>query len=73
MASEKDLTLTHEESLAKDAKLYTDKVDDVEIDPAIDPEYRKKEKKLVRKLDMTLMPMVWILYFFNYLDRNNIA
>ncbi|KAF9883460.1 hypothetical protein FE257_003458 [Aspergillus nanangensis] len=31
------------------------------------------EKRLVRKLDMTLMPMVWILYLFNYLDRNNIA
>ena len=38
-----------------------------------DPEWRRKEKRLVRKLDMTLMPMVWILYLFNYLDRNNIA
>lgn len=39
----------------------------------VDEEFRKREKKLVRKLDMTLMPMVWILYLFNYLDRNNIA
>lgn len=31
------------------------------------------EKSLVRKLDLTLMPMVWLLYLFNYLDRNNIA
>ncbi|KAJ0109783.1 hypothetical protein J7T55_004333 [Diaporthe amygdali] len=31
------------------------------------------EKRLVRKLDLTLMPMVWLLYLFNYLDRNNIA
>ncbi|KAH7345809.1 major facilitator superfamily domain-containing protein [Pyrenochaeta sp. MPI-SDFR-AT-0127] len=31
------------------------------------------ERRLVRKLDMTLMPVVWILYFFNYMDRNNIA
>lgn len=31
------------------------------------------EKRVVRKLDMTLMPMIWILYLFNYLDRNNIA
>jgi hypothetical protein len=37
------------------------------------PEWKKSEKSLVRKLDMTLMPMVWILYMFNYLDRNNIA
>jgi len=34
---------------------------------------RRLEKKLVRKLDMTLMPVVWVLYLFNYLDRNNIA
>ena len=31
------------------------------------------EKSLVRKLDLTLMPTVWLLYLFNYLDRNNIA
>lgn len=31
------------------------------------------EKQLTRKLDCTLMPMVWLLYLFNYLDRNNIA
>ncbi|RKK71286.1 hypothetical protein BFJ69_g11134 [Fusarium oxysporum] len=37
------------------------------------PEWKQSEKKLVRKLDMTLMPMVWILYMFNYIDRNNIA
>jgi len=37
------------------------------------PEWKQSEKSLVRKLDITLMPMVWILYMFNYLDRNNIA
>lgn len=31
------------------------------------------EKQLTRKLDCTLMPIVWLLYLFNYLDRNNIA
>ncbi|KAL7764686.1 hypothetical protein ACKLNR_005831 [Fusarium oxysporum f. sp. zingiberi] len=38
-----------------------------------DPSYDAAQKSLVRKLDMTLMPMVFILYLFNYLDRNNIA
>lgn len=38
-----------------------------------DEDTRAMEKRLVRKLDMTLMPVVWILYFFNYMDRNNIA
>uniref|UniRef100_A0A8H7KB78 Major facilitator superfamily (MFS) profile domain-containing protein n=1 Tax=Bionectria ochroleuca TaxID=29856 RepID=A0A8H7KB78_BIOOC len=36
-------------------------------------EYDAAEKSLVRKLDLTLVPMVWLLYLFNYLDRNNIA
>lgn len=38
-----------------------------------DEDTRKMERRVVRKLDMTLMPVVWILYFFNYMDRNNIA
>jgi hypothetical protein len=38
-----------------------------------DEDTRAMEKRLVRKLDMSLMPVVWILYFFNYMDRNNIA
>lgn len=42
-------------------------------DPRRDPEWVKAEKRLVRKLDVTLLPMVWVLYMFNYLDRNNIA
>lgn len=33
----------------------------------------QKERKVRRKLDMTLMPIIWLLYLFNYLDRNNIA
>lgn len=39
----------------------------------LDPEQLRLEKSLVRKLDMTLMPAIWLLYLFNYLDRNNIA
>ncbi|KAH6707799.1 major facilitator superfamily domain-containing protein [Leptodontidium sp. MPI-SDFR-AT-0119] len=38
-----------------------------------DPDRRRREKRLVRKLDLTLLPMVWVLYMFNYLDRNAIA
>lgn len=36
-------------------------------------DFETHEKKLVQKLDCTLMPTVWLLYLFNYLDRNNIA
>lgn len=48
-------------------------VADKNDDPPSEETWRATEKRLVRKLDMTLMPMVWILYLFNYLDRNNIA
>ncbi|VUC35913.1 unnamed protein product [Clonostachys rosea] len=31
------------------------------------------EIKLVRKLDLIIMPTLWIMYWFNYLDRNAIT
>lgn len=31
------------------------------------------EKKLVRKLDIRIMPTLWLMYWLNYLDRNAIA
>ncbi|CAO2651199.1 Nn.00g094960.m01.CDS01 [Neocucurbitaria sp. VM-36] len=36
-------------------------------------DWQAKEKKIVRTLDMTLLPQLWILYMFNYLNRTNIA
>lgn len=47
-----------------------------EVDPMEalgDPDWRAKDRQLVRRLDCTFMPVLWILYFHNYLDRNNIA
>lgn len=41
--------------------------------PDQDEAWLAAEKSLVRKLDFTLVPMIWVLYLFNYLDRNNIA
>ena len=32
-----------------------------------------EEKKLVRKIDMYLMPSIWLLYLFSYMDRTNIG
>ena len=37
------------------------------------PDWRTTERQLVRRLDMSLMPTIWLLYFNNYLDRTNIA
>lgn len=38
-----------------------------------DEQWKAAEKRLVRKLDLTLVPILWVFYLFNYLDRNNIA
>lgn len=37
------------------------------------PNWRELEKKIVHRLDMTLMPCLIVLYLFNYLDRASIA
>lgn len=51
-----------------------EKQESVHNDPIFsDPDFRKKEKKVVRILDFTMLPMLWILYLFNYLDRTNVA
>lgn len=31
------------------------------------------EKRLVRKIDWALMPILWIMYILNYVDRTNIV
>lgn len=32
-----------------------------------------EEKRLVRKMDMTLLPILWWMYILAYLDRGNIV
>jgi hypothetical protein len=52
----------------------TSKPTSIELGVLADEDFfRRTSKSLVRKLDMTLMPIIWILYMFNYLDRNNIS
>lgn len=39
-----------------------------------DPEFsRETEKRLVRTIDLRLMPLIVVIYIFNYLDRNSIT
>jgi len=37
------------------------------------PDWESLETKLVRRLDMTLLPTLWLLYVFNYLDRASLG
>ena len=36
-------------------------------------ERRVLERRLIRKIDLRLLPMLILMYIMNYLDRNNIA
>ncbi|KAH6716534.1 major facilitator superfamily domain-containing protein [Leptodontidium sp. 2 PMI_412] len=58
----KDTSIEHQERANMDEKPRCDMKTDEE-----------SMQSLVRKLDMTLMPVIWVLYLFNYLDRNTIA
>ena len=35
--------------------------------------YQELDRKLTRKIDMRLLPIIVLMYTLNYLDRNNIA
>ncbi|KAI1270191.1 MFS general substrate transporter [Xylariaceae sp. FL1019] len=45
-----------------------------EIIARLSPEERiELEKRLVRRIDLRLMPMIILMYILNYIDRNNIS
>jgi hypothetical protein len=50
-------------------------VENNEKEPPVrqDEEWIKAQKKYLRKLDGILLPAVSLLYFFEYLDRGNVA
>lgn len=54
----------------KASQVYENMAPIVELDL---PDWRATEKAMVRRLDFSLLPMIWLLYFNNYLDRTNIA
>lgn len=38
-----------------------------------DPEWITAQKQYLRKLDFIILPTISLLYFFEYLDRGNVA
>lgn len=51
-------------------------VDDVQKEDgrrAEDPEWVMAQRRYLRKLDFIILPMISLLYFFEYLDRANIG
>lgn len=41
-------------------------IEHASIDESFTPE---EEKALVRKIDLTLLPVIWIMYLLSYMDR----
>jgi hypothetical protein len=58
-------------SLEEDRKLSAIEV--IEDHVSTDSTTAAEEKALVRKIDMYLMPTIWIMYLLSYMDRTNIG
>lgn len=67
---EKDLAIVEDGFMKHEGRLPSP---EERIDALGIPNWRELEKKIVRRLDMTLMPCLWVLYFFNYMDRASIG
>jgi hypothetical protein len=58
----------------KKAPIHLSTIDgDISLDNLVIEDRERKEKALVRKVDIRMMPLMMLLYVLNYLDRNNIA
>jgi sugar phosphate permease len=56
----------------KDVKCVDDYVE--EYQDTTDLQFEAgEEKKLVRKIDLFLMPTIWLMYLMSYMDRTNIG
>lgn len=62
----KDNTMIDEKIVNYESESVAEQHEDLSLDP-------KLEAKLLRKLDLTLMPLFGMMFFFSYLDRANIG
>ncbi|KAF9884557.1 hypothetical protein FE257_001502 [Aspergillus nanangensis] len=61
---------TNIEGQVKDVSTY--EIENVKLtDPVLFT--AEEEKALVRKIDLTLLPTIWVMYLLSYLDRTNIG
>ncbi|KAJ5703359.1 hypothetical protein N7493_011748 [Penicillium malachiteum] len=57
-----------DDSFQKDVS--SKEIEHATVDVTFSPE---EEKALVRKIDLMLLPVIWIMYLLSYMDRTNIA
>jgi hypothetical protein len=56
-----------EETGQKDEQQYIEELQDSA------EQFAAEEKKLVQKIDLNLLPMIWTIYLLSYTDRTNIG
>lgn len=47
-------------------EISSDEIEHAVVDETWSPE---EEKALVRKIDLMLLPMIWVMYLLSYMDR----
>jgi hypothetical protein len=56
-----------EETGQKDEQQYNEELQDNA------EQFAAEEKKLVQKIDLNLLPMIWTMYLLSYTDQTNIG
>lgn len=62
MDMEKQPSCEHHDVLEKSEDLTV-------MDDALTPDELEREKKLVRKIDLYILPCMWFMYLLSYMDR----
>lgn len=77
MVSIKDVTMDPEAAIAegdiKKCDIDVSHKEAASVAPYIYVPNTPEEKKLIRKIDAHLFPMLWLMFLMNYLDRTNIG
>jgi hypothetical protein len=63
------MSLRDLEKDTKEAPMVYDEVEASSDGPVTTTWTPEEEKKLVRKVDLFLMPTIWIMYLLSYMDR----
>ncbi|KAI5865625.1 high-affinity nicotinic acid transporter [Durotheca rogersii] len=64
--------VSHEDEF-KEAPAWSEALDTQSPTPELGDDFEKREKKLVRKMDLQLLPILALLYIMSFLDRVNIG
>lgn len=61
--------LTMEKQQNCEQEEIVEKYEDFAVLDCLSPEEMEREKKLVRKIDLYILPCMWFMYLLSYMDR----